>query len=707
MQQTAPQAYLIIQPGSRWTDILRLHRTPVGIGRASDNQIVVRDERVSRHHATIVPQTTGWVVRDLGSRNGTQVGEHTIQGEHRLQDGETIAVGGCRITFSHSLSSGFAASRQLAADRRETAAQAEQGQATHDLATQELGPLPAIVQRRSQSQWSSGMPAAPQAAHDPARWNFFYRLVAELVGCDSPEQAAHVALAHLLEQLGIAAGGVIWLEATAGSAPASGADDLPRLAVLATRQPDGESYHRISDFLVRSMLRDQQAILARNVMDDSKLSLARASARRGVLSVICAPLRCRNSESDRLLGFIHVYSAGEERMLTDGDLDLTVGVADNLAIALSRQAATAELNQSLASSRRHIDQLQQQLEQTTEMVGHSPAITRVRDEIRRAAPSDATVLIRGESGVGKELVARAIHRHSPRRDGPLVCLNCAALAPSLLESELFGHEKGAFTGATERKLGKFEAADGGTLLLDEIGEMPPELQAKFLRVIEGHPFERLGSHRPIRVNVRVLAATNRDLEHAVAAKEFRADLYYRLRVIEIRVPPLRQRLGDVPILVEHFLQQLRSHASRRLSGIEPQALETLCRHRWPGNIRELRNVLERAVVLGNHATIGIDDLHLSALAQLPADGAETAATTTTGQLPPASEPPPAFEPLPLAEIERRHILATLEACGGNKSKTAHSLGIERSTLDRKLKRYERSPANSPSAAAGGNTSNRG
>ncbi len=687
MQQTSSQAYLIIQLGNRWTDVLRLQKETISIGRSSENQIVVRDERVSRKHAEIYHEVGVWHVRDLGSRNGTQVNDASIEGAHPLSEGESIGVGGCRITFSHSLNGGFSASRGLTT----RAADSLGGQAT-----QELAEVPTIVNRRSRSQWSSESHHFSSrnntAKQTDERWNFFYRLVFDLVGCESREQAAQVALERLLEQLGVNSGGVVSLEqlesASAADAPngydpeasetlpATRPRDLPPLSVLAARQPDGGSYRRVSDFLVENILRDQQAVLARNVMDDSKLSLVQQSSRREIVSIICAPLKVQ----EKVFGLLHVYSSGDERMLTDVDLDLTVGVADNLAIALSRQQTNERLNQSLLQSRRRVHQLQEQLDISIEMVGHSQALKNVRQEIRRAAPTKATVLVRGESGVGKELVARAIHNLSTRRDGPLVCLNCAALAPTLLESELFGHEKGAFTGATDRKIGKFEAADGGTILLDEIGEMPIELQAKFLRVLEGQPFERLGGSKAIRTDVRVLAATNRDLEQAVKSKDFRADLYYRLRVIEISVPPLRERLEDVPPLVEFFLDQLRSHAGRRLTGIEPSALEFLSRHSWPGNIRELRNVMERAIVLGSDSTIGIRDLNISTLGDRP----PAISPHTPNQAMTTAE----FQPMSLADLEKQHIHAMLEFTGGNKTKASQLLGIERSTLDRKLKRLD-------------------
>ncbi len=296
------------------------------------------------------------------------------------------------------------------------------------------------------------------------------------------------------------------------------------------------------------------------------------------------------------------------------------------------------------------------------------------EDISRAAASNATVLIRGESGVGKELVARAVHDNSPRHDNVFVCLNCAALSADLLASELFGHERGAFTGATERKIGKFEAAHKGTLMLDEIGEMSPGLQAKFLRVLEGHPFERVGGSKPVKVNVRVIAATNRDLERDVAEGHFRRDLYFRLRVLEIVVPGLRKRQEDIALLSDYFLQKFNAETGRKLKGFTPAAKEQLQKYLWPGNVRELKNVIERAVVLCRGQEIDADDLLLTKLA--------TAGDTE------APYGPGKFQPISLDDVERRHIFDTLNHTGWNKSKTAGILGIERSTLDRKIRRYE-------------------
>jgi Nif-specific regulatory protein len=253
-------------------------------------------------------------------------------------------------------------------------------------------------------------------------------------------------------------------------------------------------------------------------------------------------------------------------------------------------------------------------------------------------------------------------------------LNCAALSETLLESELFGHEKGAFTGAIGRKAGKFETAHQGTLMLDEIGEMSPAIQAKFLRVLEGHPFERVGGHEPVKVDVRVIAATNRDLEKAVTDGLFRRDLYFRLHVLEIVVPPLRKRPEDIAELAYFFFNRYTKETGRKLRGFMPRAIDQMLKYRWPGNVRELKNVVERAVVLAQGEYIDDGDLLLS---KLPTSG-------DTVDVPPA---PTGFVPCTLDEMERRHIEATLNSTRWNKSKTAEILGIERSTLDRKIRRY--------------------
>jgi DNA-binding NtrC family response regulator len=339
-----------------------------------------------------------------------------------------------------------------------------------------------------------------------------------------------------------------------------------------------------------------------------------------------------------------------------------------------------------------------------EFVGRSAAAQRVIEFVARVSPSDATILLGGESGSGKEMVARAIHRASRRAKGPCVAVNCAALTESLIESELFGHEKGAFTGATEKKAGRFEMADRGTLFLDEVGELPPGLQTKFLRVLEERRFERVGGQKSIEVDVRVVAATNRDLHEMVKRGQFREDLYYRLSVIHIEVPPLRDRLDDVPLLAEHFLSRFRHQAARRITGFSPEALAAMTRYSWPGNVRELRNAVERAVVLGDREQIMPQDLPPQVLAMAapprtrnspPTPPLGSAISTAVPAVPPAVtiDTSPAVPPAPrraksLRELEKEGILAALAATGGNKAQAAAILEIDRSTLYKKLKDYD-------------------
>ena len=303
-------------------------------------------------------------------------------------------------------------------------------------------------------------------------------------------------------------------------------------------------------------------------------------------------------------------------------------------------------------------------------------MVKVCRDIEKIAPMNISALLLGESGTGKELLAKALHELSPRAHNEMVSINCAAIPENLLESELFGYEKGAFTGATERKAGKFEAADKGTLMLDEIGEMSPSIQAKFLRVLEGHPFERVGGSQAIQVNVRVIAATNRALEESVRKGTFRKDLFFRLHVVQIDVPPLRNRPGDILPLSEHFLQKYKAETGRKIEGFSPQALQQLKRYRWPGNVRELKNVIERAVVLASGSVIELDELMLTKLT-----------TNTESQFDFGTIVEP-YHAQTLEEVERRHIEATLHSNNWNKSQSAKILGIERSTLDRKIKKFE-------------------
>ncbi len=310
------------------------------------------------------------------------------------------------------------------------------------------------------------------------------------------------------------------------------------------------------------------------------------------------------------------------------------------------------------------------------IIGDSTELQSVFEVIKRAAPTRATVLLLGESGTGKELVAQAIHEESPRRDRSFIKVNCAALTETLLESELFGHEKGSFTGAIARKEGRFELADGGTLFLDEIGEISPALQMKLLRVLQQREFERVGGTQTLQVDVRIVAATNRDLSAEVTAGRFREDLYYRLNVVSITLPPLRQRKGDVPALVSHFLDRYCRAYGKDISGLAPGTLNALLSHSWPGNVRELENVIERAVVLAQGKQLTTDDLPASFRGPRPA-GLPATKDGAASLIPGAT----------LYEIEREAILKTLEMVSGSTSRAAEVLGISVRKIQYRMKEY--------------------
>ncbi len=359
---------------------------------------------------------------------------------------------------------------------------------------------------------------------------------------------------------------------------------------------------------------------------------------------------------------------------------LKTGAYDYLTKPLDLDVLRLTLERALDHMRLAVENrsLRQKLGQKPagpEIIGNSRAMRELFDMLAMVAPTEATVLINGESGTGKELVAKALHAASPRSGGPLVAVNCAALSESLLESELFGHEKGAFTGAERRREGRFMAANKGSIFLDEIGEIALPLQAKLLRVIQEREIQRVGGDRPVGVDVRILAATNRDLKKEVEEGRFREDLYYRLNVVSITVPPLRDRPEDIPLLAQHFLARFAEKNRKRLKGFTPFAMEHLTRCAWPGNVRELENAVERAVILSVGEYVSERELPLCDLGHPDGSGGETGPAVV------------GLAGMPLDDVEREAIRATLRETGGNKSEAARILGITRATLHKKLKKY--------------------
>jgi formate hydrogenlyase transcriptional activator len=371
----------------------------------------------------------------------------------------------------------------------------------------------------------------------------------------------------------------------------------------------------------------------------------------------------------------------QDNAFTGGDIEFLSQIGNQVAIAVENALAFGqirELKDQLSKEKLYLeDEIRTEMN-FAQIIGNSSSLRRVLKQVETVAPTDSTVLIYGETGTGKELIARAIHDLSPRRSKPFVKLNCAAIPTGLLESELFGHEKGAFTGAIAQRIGRFEVANGGTIFLDEIGEVPLELQTKLLRVLQEREFERLGSSHTLRTDARLIAATNRDLEEMVSEQKFRSDLYFRLNVFPVHVPPLRERQGDIPLLVRHFTQQFSRRMKKVMDTIPSEAMDALCRYHWPGNIRELQNVIERAVIISTGPALRVDVSDLKfRKAGVPVEEA-TSPKLTNGTLQNV-----------LKETQRQQILKALKECNwvvsGPGGAAAH-LGMKRSTLQLRMQK---------------------
>jgi formate hydrogenlyase transcriptional activator len=412
-----------------------------------------------------------------------------------------------------------------------------------------------------------------------------------------------------------------------------------------------------------------------SVQEARRLGL-KDSAQPEVGTVCILPLVSRG----RVLGTFGVVKYQENGFT--GDIEFLTQIANQVAIAVENALAFGEIRElkdHLSKEKLYLeDEIRTEMN-FAQIIGNSASLRKVLKHVETVAPTDSTVLIYGETGTGKELIARAIHDLSPRRSKPFVKLNCAAIPTGLLESELFGHEKGAFTGAIAQRSGRFEVADGGTIFLDEIGEIPLELQTKLLRVLQEREFERLGSSRTLRTNARLIAATNRDLEAMVSEQKFRSDLFFRVNVFPVHVPPLRERQGDIPLLVRHFTQEFSRHMKKVIETIPSAALDALCRYQWPGNIRELQNVIERAVIISTGPTLSVDVSDLKfPKASHAIEETTSLKSPTTGGLHDVLE-----------QSERQQILRALEQCNwvvAGLNGAAALLGMKRSTLQQRIRK---------------------
>ena len=636
-----------------------------GIGRLPSNRVQLPGDKISRRHARIVQENGRYFICDLDSRNGVTVnGLMTERAE--LNSGDKIEIGNALLLFEldegtdfptqeldihpgepAKLPSGepvfFSEDASTSAEHFEKSVSVEDDEAADDPSSADTSPAPdALPRLREANRKLKALHDVSDAIHETFDLRELMHKVLELV-LDIFQAGRAVIL--------------LYDESDGKLRPAAARNRQKTTARLA-----------VSQTVVDYVAAQKRSVISADALSDPRFDPSESIALQNINSVMCVPLTSKGKSQ----GVLYVDNRDEARRYEQDHLRLLTIIA--------RQAATAIDNaRSYTELRREREVLKRQISEKYTIIGDSERLKDVLEQVGQVAHGDTTVLICGETGVGKELIARAVHDSSVRSDGPFVVVNCASIPESLLESELFGHERGAFTGADRRRIGKFELADRGTLFLDEIGEVSTAIQTKLLRAVEQKEFDRVGGTKPISVDVRIVAATNRNIAQMLREGKFRQDLYYRLAVVTIEVPPLRERPDDIPLLADHFLDILAREIGRPAPKISDAALELMTAYHWPGNIRELRNAMERAILLGRSARIETDDLPPSLIT---GDGAPRVDASSEADGPPLFPLAPAVHAL-----ELRAIREALKLAKGVKTRAAELLGISRPTLDKKLREY--------------------
>src|SRR5829696_8616158 len=639
-----PRVVFIVGPlkGSAF----ELGEEALSVGRDSTNVVRLADSLLSRRHCRVEREGDRLLLTDLESLNGTFVNGRPVR-EHALAHGDRVTIGeSCFIFLDGEGEPPDAPSNPVTLSDR--------GMQAHS--TVRLKAEAALYLRPPEGEPRAGGETFAGVARDLAL------LVRVSTSVNSVRETSELQreLLRLVFEAVPAERGAILLVGDGGRVVSEFGLD---------RAGDASRTVEVSRTILRQVLEEGAAVLAGDLIEGGFDAVESLRAAR-LSSLLCAPLVLYG----RALGAVYLTAADPATHFDEGHLQIVTVICRVAAVALdnARRLERLESENDLLRA-----------EATVEhgMVGESAAMKRVYQFIARVAAADTTVLVRGESGTGKELAARALHTNSPRRERPFVAINCAALTETLLESELFGHERGAFTGAIAQKKGKLEVADGGTLFIDEVGEMPATLQAKLLRVLQEREFERVGGTRTIRVDVRVVAATNRDLEEAVRSGGFRQDLYYRLNVVSFEMPPLRERREDIPLLASYFVSKYAAKFKRRVTGLSPEARACLTNYDWPGNVRELENAVERAVVLGSTDRVLPEDLPETVLDAAPGPSAPDA----------AAAPPVTRYHDALREAKRQLILRALEQSSGSFTEAARLLGVHPNYLHRLIRNLNLRP----------------
>jgi transcriptional regulator with GAF, ATPase, and Fis domain len=622
-------AKLVVVAGPLKQSEYSLSEEEVWIGRDPGNLISIADPSLSRRHCVILREGDRLKIRDLESLNGTYVNGAMIQ-EAWLEAGDQISIGDCELVLRSKDEPPEHVSGTVEFDDILT-------RATANLAPQD-------IVYSNPDRILSELPSAPRLAHNLTA---LLKISDAVHAIRDLEELQNRILDLIFENVP-AERGAILMDYTGNGQFGS---------VFARHHtPNRTEPIRISRTISREVQEQGTAILGADVPGSSDFNLMESVVASSVRSLMCVPLMV----FDSVIGCLYLDTITLGRFDED-HLQLVAAIAGISAIALDnarRLQWLEEENQRLLSGAT--------LEHS--MVGSSSPMKQVYDFVVRVARSEATVLIEGESGTGKELAAKAIYHNSPRATKPFVAINCAAIPEGLLESELFGHEKGAFTGALAQKKGRLELANGGVVFLDEIGELAPALQVKLLRVLQEREFERLGGNHPISVDIRLIAATNKDLKEEVEKGNFRQDLYYRLNVVSLLMPPLRERRDDIPMLAEYFVAHCSKDAGVTPKRISPEAMTCLLRYDWPGNVRELENAIERALVLSNSETLRPEDLPDAVVAkQSPILGSTTKYHAA------------------LKNVKRQLILAALKRANGNYTEAARALGVHPNYLHRLIR----------------------
>jgi len=613
--------------------VLPLADDLISIGREPGNAIALFDPAVSRRHCQIERQGEQFKLTDLESRNNTLVNGIPVD-VRVLQPGDEIKVGASIFRF-------------LADGREDTSTSLRMRDEPAGASTVVLRKEDALYLKTPSKP--DRLPATTRTVRD---LNALLRISRAIGSIRELQPLVDQLLESIFEVVPADRAAILLVE--------DGASEITSVFGRERRNRSAEPVEA-SRTIVNQAMADGVAILNNDPASDTGFPESQSVVLRKISSVLAAPL----DVFDRVIGVIYLDSSDPRTHFDEGHLQLLTAIGGAAGIALDN----AKRLMWLESENRR---LQAEINVEHDMVGDGPRMREVYQFIHRVSASDSTALVCGESGTGKELVARAIHRNSPRAGKPFMAINCAAITETLLESELFGHEKGAFTGALGQKKGKFEAAEGGTVFLDEIGELAPAMQAKLLRVLQEREFERVGGTRTIKLNVRIVAATNRDLEDEVRKARFRQDLYYRLNVVSIRMPALRERRDDITALASHFAARYGEMAKRKIAGISPAARSCLTRYDWPGNVRELENAIERAVVLGSSELILPEDLPENVLENASSSGETAIAAFHDG----------------VRQAKKRLIQSAIEQAAGNYTEAARLLGLHPNYLHRLIRNLQ-------------------